>query len=371
VASEIRRAQMEQLRASQSVAETAGTREEIEHNILDLERVEEQERLALDVKLGERTAAEAEALDAVQNSTYQLQLEALAIEERKRQQEEQLKITSDQSELKIELLELESALATTAAEQREVELRILDEAIKQERIALEATKNSADASAADKAYAEARLAALNQIKSGRAAVIRQNTMGPLESYLDSLPNTAAEANEALENVAVNGLQSLEDGLVDILTGTENVAEAFRKMAASIIADLIRIQIQKMIMNVAGSLLGGGSGSIVPPGFGGGFASGGFTGMGGRNRVAGIVHGQEFVLNADAVRRLGVPNLDALNRGAPLSAVEPGNDNSGRMMGGPITVNVSGPMSDKQARRTGMQVGASIKQELGRSARVGF
>lgn len=47
---------------------------------------------------------------------------------------------------------------------------------------------------------------------------------------------------------------------------------------------------------------------------GGFESGGYTGNGGRSEVAGYVHGQEFVMNAAATARIGVANLEAMQRG---------------------------------------------------------
>lgn len=46
----------------------------------------------------------------------------------------------------------------------------------------------------------------------------------------------------------------------------------------------------------------------------GFASGGYTGNYGTNTPVGIVHGQEGVLNAGAMRNLGKANLDAMNAG---------------------------------------------------------
>ena len=46
----------------------------------------------------------------------------------------------------------------------------------------------------------------------------------------------------------------------------------------------------------------------------GFAEGGFTGNGPRSSVAGMVHGQEFVMNANATRRIGVKNLERMNNG---------------------------------------------------------
>lgn len=56
----------------------------------------------------------------------------------------------------------------------------------------------------------------------------------------------------------------------------------------------------------------------------GFMSGGYTGNGGTTEVAGAVHGQEYVFDAAATRRIGVPALEAMRSGRLGGA--PSNDN---------------------------------------------
>lgn len=56
----------------------------------------------------------------------------------------------------------------------------------------------------------------------------------------------------------------------------------------------------------------------------GFETGGYTGNMGTKTVAGVVHGQEYVLNAKATKKIGVGNLDALNSGADLNSGQPVN-----------------------------------------------
>ncbi|WP_027143142.1 phage tail length tape measure family protein [Mesorhizobium sp. WSM3626] len=51
---------------------------------------------------------------------------------------------------------------------------------------------------------------------------------------------------------------------------------------------------------------------LPPGFG----TGGFTGHGPTDRVAGFVHGQEYVFDAASTSAIGVANLEAIRRGVP-------------------------------------------------------
>lgn len=53
----------------------------------------------------------------------------------------------------------------------------------------------------------------------------------------------------------------------------------------------------------------------------GFKSGGYTGNAGTNQVAGVVHGQEYVLNAEATRRVGKGTLDAINSGKSMPSNE--------------------------------------------------
>lgn len=51
----------------------------------------------------------------------------------------------------------------------------------------------------------------------------------------------------------------------------------------------------------------------------GFASGGFTGQGGKYQPAGVVHKGEYVFDQAATNRIGVSNLEALRNGGSLDA----------------------------------------------------
>ncbi|RKL73229.1 phage tail tape measure protein, partial [Moraxella catarrhalis] len=85
----------------------------------------------------------------------------------------------------------------------------------------------------------------------------------------------------------------------------------------------------------------------------GFATGGYTGNMGINQVAGVVHGQEYVLNAKATKRIGVGNLERLNRGDGIG---------GSVVNVSVNVTVNSDGSgDVQANHTmGKQLGYAIK-----------
>jgi hypothetical protein len=200
-------------------------------------------------------------------------------------------------DLQREKLQSEAELAQTASERRDVELRLLALAFQQEKARLEAVEADKQSTDADKEEARRRLAALGgQYAAGRANVIQQ-TRGPLEQYLAGLPTTAKKWTEALQGVAVDGFGVIESAADKLAGKIVKVGGIFGDVTRTIIADLLKIELQKMIIaplaNALGGLLGGGSGlgqSIFPvvggvdplaplPGFaaGGSFAIGGNMG----------------------------------------------------------------------------------------------
>lgn len=138
---------------------------------------------------------------------------------------------------------------------------------------------------------------------------------------DALINYAdesANAYAAMSGVVSNAFKGMEDALTQFATTGK---ADFRSLANSIIADLIRIQIQKTILGPIAGFLGGGGGMAAMAGnavgmFGGdsigamipflssGMSSGGYTGDGGKYEPAGLVHKGEGVLSQEDIRALG-------------------------------------------------------------------
>lgn len=76
-----------------------------------------------------------------------------------------------------------------------------------------------------------------------------------DTALKEYAESAKDLRASLDNAAVRGLQNLEDSLMGVFQGTLTVKDAFRNMAASIINDLIRIQIQRSITGPLADALG--------------------------------------------------------------------------------------------------------------------
>lgn len=82
----------------------------------------------------------------------------------------------------------------------------------------------------------------------------------------------------------------------------------------------------------------------------GFATGGYTGPGGKYDPAGIVHKGEYVFSQDATSRIGVPTLDSISRGYANGGYV--GAPSGTMGGSPVNVQI---INNSSAKITQQQV----------------
>ena len=129
----------------------------------------------------------------------------------------------------------------------------------------------------------------------------------------------------ISNITVNAFNGMSDALTDfIMTGKAD----FNSLAKSIIKDIVQMTTKMIIFASLKAAFGGTSfgkfmgfsgGGLVPElkYTGGlvGFDEGGFTGIGGKYRPAGIVHKGEYVITKEATARLGRGFLDHLNYGS--------------------------------------------------------
>lgn len=138
----------------------------------------------------------------------------------------------------------------------------------------------------------------------------------------------------------------------IREGKEGLARELERMADEILGQMLT-EIFSAFMaqagQMAGAQAGGGGGNagamiaqVLMSMFG--FERGGWTGNMGVSQVAGVVHGQEFVFSAPAVRAIGAGNLDQLHKAARNGY------QAGGLVGhaGKLHQAVSGPPSAAQA-----------------------
>jgi hypothetical protein len=103
----------------------------------------------------------------------------------------------------------------------------------------------------------------------------------------------------------------------------------------------------------------------------GFRSGGYTGNAGVNDVAGVVHGREYVMPADATARIGIANLEAMRQGKVDRAVASASGGSARGGGSntyQITVNQPNITTAREARQSSAQVQRDISRGIAAATR---
>ncbi|MEA3042968.1 MAG: hypothetical protein QOH47_806 [Sphingomonadales bacterium] len=342
--SELRRFRMDQLREQQQQTNDTVVRGDLQQSILDIENQQYAADVALKLALDDLDEPRARQLLAAYHALDEEERGTLALERSRTLQEEENDLSDQRYDIAAAALRSQSDAADTAAERRRAELALLDLTYRHQRAKLEEIILAERTSGHERDRAQQELNALNASRASDRAGVLRNTRGPLEEFLARLPRTAAMANEALEAIAANGLQSLTDGLVDAIMQAKSLGDVFKNVAKSIIADLLRIQIQRSIIGPLSNALSsfmGGFGRGGSPGVGSSFASGYSEGVanlprfasGGTIRVAGMagVDSNLLSLNHRAIARV--------NTGENIR-IDPANDRGARAGGGDIHVHVN-------------------------------
>ena len=114
---------------------------------------------------------------------------------------------------------------------------------------------------------------------------------------------------------------MTDAILDWADGTKSASEAFREFASSFLREIAQMILKQMIFNAVRAATGFGSDAIALLGTGF-FATGGYTGAGGKYQPAGIVHKDEFVIRKESTSQTGAKEfltyfnrygMDALNK----------------------------------------------------------
>lgn len=193
------------------------------------------------------------------------------------------------------------------------------------------------------------------------------------------------SEKATDSISIAGelTTAVFDGVTDQITNLVTTGETnFRDFTASILKMIAKIAAQLLIVKAIESTIssfGGTGGAIGSIGSTLGFASGGYTGDGGKYQAAGVVHKGEFVMNKEATQRIGVGNLYKLMRGYANGGVVGSSSAgySGSAVGGGTNVNVSGITvnvnsgaggADPKALESGVKV--IVAEEISKSFQQG-
>ena len=268
---------LQTIRARQALATTIEERYRLERQEMDIMAARARRDVADNDKL---TAAQKAKLTAQLDIKETLERELINRKEAGEMAREALQIANASVDNERDLGERALRLARTREQRRAIELRLLALSYQQERAELEAVLASKSATDAQKKIAAARLRILGELEQSDRNDLDQQYESPMERYRREVGDVRANLNDSLEEVEVEGLRSLEQGLTDVITGARSLGDVFDDIANQIIAALVKIAVQQLIimplLNALGGGGGGGGGGLAGllQSFAGGFSTGG-------------------------------------------------------------------------------------------------
>ena len=154
-----------------------------------------------------------------------------------------------------DLLQSQADLADTQAERKRIALQILDAEDAYLRAKLSAVVVNNDLAKAVRDQAQIELDALNASAGARRAVASRQNETQVERYLRDLKKTPEQMNEAIDAIKIDGLQSLNNQIADAIVNFKSMGDVFANVIKQMIADLIRLQLQKTLIEPLSRLLG--------------------------------------------------------------------------------------------------------------------
>lgn len=189
----------------------------------------------------------------------------------------QLQLEQLQADVQTAALDLARTTATSRQKRMEIELQLLDLSERQQKAELDAVLASKTATDAEKEIAKAKLEQLRQLDPIKRAGIAQSNLSPGQQYLRQLNESLDESGQ---KAMVSALGHFNDALVKGLENVHNLGQAFHEMAQQIVADLLRIGVERAItLPLANALFGAQGGGASGGSGGGGLIGAGIAALG--------------------------------------------------------------------------------------------
>lgn len=352
--------------ARQALVSSAEEVADFERQAVEAARQKYEQNIKALEEQGRLLPKEAKELIALNDERAKLRLEVVKRREQQAlfaqqeaRNENALAVQAGLLDAQKEVLQAEEGLARTSAERKRIEDRLIDLQFEEEKMRLQAqislaarlraeaerTKSAQDLAIAERAEADAAIARarLATLPARQAAAHTENAQAnasPIQDYLNSIPQKAAEIDQALEAIAANGLESFTDGLVEALVNFKSLGDVARSVLQQITAMLLKMVIQQLILKAFGSFLGKADGGPIGKAAGGRighFAPGGYiAGAGGptSDDVPIMASAGEYMIKTRSAKKVGYSTLEFINRtgelperfarGGRINAVSPTN-----------------------------------------------
>ncbi|EKK1991793.1 phage tail tape measure protein [Escherichia coli] len=154
-------------------------------------------------------------------------------------------------------------------------------------------------------------------------MLRGDWLAGLKSGWGEWAESATDSFSQVKSAATQTFDGIAQNMAAMLTGAEADWRGFTRSVLSMMTEILLKQAMVGMVGRIGSAIGGAFGGGASASTGTAieaaaanfhFATGGFTGTGGKYEPAGIVHRGEFVFTKEATSRIGVGNLYRLMRG---------------------------------------------------------
>lgn len=270
---ELRQMQVERLRNEADYTANLKSRYQADIAAIDADLATYEQNVMLDK---DRTGPQREKLIAERRSLAEQQKQLAEQEYSRELAQQAADLEKGSLQIQLQDAQLRAELADNSKDRRDAELAILElqdrlKLAELDRIlAVEATASAAWQNA--KAERDALLAS----QAARKKAVEQGTMGPGEQYASEINKSAGALNDAIAGIKVDGLRSLEDGLVNAIVQFKSLGDVAKNVVSQVLAELLRLQIQQAIIKPLAGALG-------IPGFADGtnFAPGGLAIVGER------------------------------------------------------------------------------------------
>ncbi|WP_312466564.1 phage tail tape measure protein, partial [Atlantibacter hermannii] len=175
------------------------------------------------------------------------------------------------------------------------------------------------------------------------------------NYVDS----ASDAYGQMESLASTAFDGISENMAAMLTNGKASWSDFTRSIMSMLTQILMKQALVGMVNSATTAMG--------------FATGGYTGSGGKYEPAGVVHRGEFVFTKEATSRLGVGNLYNLMRGYASGGLVGGGSTA---VAAPFGVSVYAPVSvtspqNETKQPPGDQLGRAYQQVITQAVNDGI
>ncbi|MBA8561402.1 phage tail tape measure protein [Citrobacter freundii] len=290
-----------------TLEEHAGANEKISQQRRELWKTENQYAVLEEAAQRRQLSAQEKSLLAHKNETleYKRQLadlgDKVAYQERLNALAQQAETFAQQQRAKRAAIDAKSRGLTDRQAEREATEQRLREAYSDNPLSLQKV--------------------LEEQKKTWAAEDRLNGswMSGLTSGWGEWEESVTNSLSQVKDVATHTFDGIAQNMAAMLTGGEQNWRSFTRSVLSMMTEILLKQAMVGIVSNVGSLIGGSISASTGTAIQNAaanfhFATGGFTGTGGKYEPAGIVHRGEFVFTKEATSRIGVGNLYRLMRG---------------------------------------------------------